>query len=92
MKKRNFLMPLAALVGVFGTGNASASIVNEPTFTNPAMTAASTQAMPERLVLGDHDQMSFVLKRSSDGNLMAWHESHASHASHSSHRSHYSGY
>lgn len=89
---RKFLVPLAALASVFPTGQASANIATEVASTDATITSTSTQVTPERLVLGTQDQMSFVLKRSVEGNLMAWHESHASHASHSSHRSHTSGY
>lgn len=85
---RKFLLPFAALVSIFTTGQASANVSNEPSEANPALTEASNNIASDKLIVGDHDQMSFVLKRSAEGTLMAWHESHASHASH---RSHYSG-
>jgi len=96
-KKRKFLLPLAALAAAFTTEQAVANVAPEPLAPqDDAATAADSHANGDRVFANNgQDQFSFVLKRGSAGQLMAWHESHYSHYSHdshSSHSSHYSGY
>lgn len=100
MKKRKFLMPLAALAAVFASDQAVANIAPEPTVPHTDRSDVTTATQQgDRVVTNDgRNQFSFILKRDSGGQLMAWHESHYSHyshdshSSHSSHSSHYSGY
>ena len=84
--KRKFLIPLAALAGVFVAGNASANVnVNEPN-----LPSASAQ-LQTTAVVGANDVFKFILKTPAQSQFMAYHSSHASHASHASHSSHQSG-
>jgi len=98
MKKRKFLMPLAALAAVFISDQVTATVSTpEASSTKIDSSQATTNTAQNDRVLTSNgkDQFSFVLKRDEAGQLMAWHESHwshSSHSSHSSHRSHYSGW
>lgn len=93
MKKRGFLVPVAALAAALTTEQAVANVGPEAS-TPPTGSVELTGAkQAERVVTSNgHDQFSFIIKRTDSGEVMAWHESHASHTSHGSHRSHYSGY
>ena len=77
MAKRSFLAPLAmSIAALLGTNTAPAQAKTEM---NPTVAPVAQQS----------SNPDFVLQRaSSNGLLMADHESHASHASHESHASH----
>ena len=82
-KKINaFVTGALALVGL--STNAQASLVSSPI----EMTSIQDVSEKAPIYLEKFAQSSVK----SDGNLVAWHESHASHASHASHVSHQSGY
>lgn len=92
MKKRNFLMPLAALAAAFTAGEASAKTEEPPITTEgEASKEFKAPASSEKVsAIHGQDQFDFILKRGEQGQFMAYHTSHSSHSSHSSHRSHYS--
>lgn len=105
MKKRNYLVPLAALAGVFASNQATANMPTESAVSpdsavsqSDALNAVSSEEGRRIIANDQRDMFSFILKRDSGGNMMAYHESHyshyshESHSSHSSHSSHYSGY
>lgn len=89
MKKRQFLMPLAAL---------ATSMIANTALADAPDTAISSSAKELTSIIDSNNKkttdfknlMDFVLVRSLPSTLVAWHSSHASHSSHSSHSSHYS--
>lgn len=89
MKKRGFLIPLAALASVFTAADASADI---PSYADPLIDEKNTLqvgAEDTRItVQGGEDLFDFLLERGEQGQLMAYHSSHSSHSSHGSHGSH----
>ncbi|MGB5097314.1 MAG: His-Xaa-Ser repeat protein HxsA2 [Porticoccaceae bacterium] len=91
--KRKFLLPFAAVAAAFSAEQALASVApSEPLNETTREIFAGQVQDTANLAPQGEDLMRFVLKRNSEGVLMAEHESHASHASHTSHRSHTSGY
>lgn len=78
MKKRTFLLPLAALVSVISP----AAFGN---FAEPQYSSIETNGQERKKV-----NFSFILERSGQTQYFARHASHSSHASHASHSSHYS--
>jgi hypothetical protein len=91
--KHKFLLSFAAIAASFSTGQALASVTPSQPFseTTHEISTGPVQDIVMIMPQGE-DLMRFVLKRTSQGALMAYHRSHASHASHQSHSSHYSGY
>lgn len=91
MKKKNrkFLVPLAALAGMFTTSQAFASLQNAPESGEPNNVTDSSNAIArDAIVLGDSQKLfKFTLRRNEKGAVVADHYSHESHASHSSHYS-----
>ncbi|WP_110968809.1 His-Xaa-Ser repeat protein HxsA2 [Pseudomonas huaxiensis] len=99
MKKREFLLPLAALTAAVTASPATASIAAPHTDIAEESLAIETEAatlpiihVGEQMVTGRQGDnlFSFILKRGENGQMFAAHHSHSSHASHSSHSSHYS--
>jgi hypothetical protein len=95
INKRKFLAPIAALVSVILTPQASAAIdsnsnENQATDTN----AIQNKGISNEVVVqnGNGDLFKFIMQRSDAGLLMAYHSSHSSHSSHRSHSSHSSHY
>jgi hypothetical protein len=83
MKKRAFLLPLAASLAALVGAEAQASV--------PAATLPISQpAMEGPAIAGSPAPAPLVLQRSNDQPTFARHGSHSSHASHASHSSHYS--
>lgn len=84
MKKRAFLLPLAASVAVLiGGTTASDAIAKAPTATETVQASAAIAPSAD----------AFVIERSEQEALRtSYHSSHRSHSSHSSHRSHSSHY
>lgn len=94
MKKRNFLLPFAAIAAALGNGEVVAKhATNDLATTNSVdVTSAKNQVTDQVVVSANGNQFDFILKRNTGGELMAYHSSHRSHMSHSSHRSHFSSY
>ena len=96
MKKRPFLLPLAALAAALTSGQSSASAPVLPAIDDQGgdqNRLVVPQADSEVVTAASGDNLfSFVLKRGEGGQMMAYHSSHSSHASHASHASHSSHY
>lgn len=94
MKKRDFLLPFAAIAAALGNGEVLANrAVIEPATSNAGDTTPSRVQITDKVVVNTNgSQFDFILKKNAAGDLMAYHSSHRSHMSHSSHRSHFSSY
>ena len=93
MKKRKFLVPVAALAAAFSADQAVASVPEELATAHTDVQATLNLNLDGRVsVKKNDDTFNFILKRGEEGSLMAYHESHASHASHASHSSHTSSH
>lgn len=100
MAKKTFLLPLATVLS--GLWQASDAAVPTEPGSQPTESVLSAIQQNSALVRNGvvettnadyrvgEDLFRFVIKRTSDGQIFADHESHRSHSSHSSHRSHYS--
>lgn len=94
MKKRKFLLPLAAVTASFSAEQAVASVGDVvPSPENNQALSSIADKDTEKMVMKQNDQVfNFTLKQDGSGKKLAWHESHASHASHASHSSHTSSH
>jgi hypothetical protein len=82
MKKRTFLLPLAASLAGFAATGAEAAPATQPQTESQATEVLANSAAHPKVLL---------LTRAKDEPMYAqYHSSHTSHASHASHRSHYS--
>lgn len=95
MKKREFLLPLATLAAAVSAEQATATVVTpsqELSEVDDLVTATGVSQQSEEMVTGrsGNNLFGFILKRTEDGKILAYHSSHSSHASHGSHSSHYS--
>ncbi len=102
--KKPFLISLATAIAALSqpataTSKGPSGAALDPVTTSNSSAnkfAAQLPALPGEAqnlsVTNGANLFDFVIRRSTDGVLLADHYSHSSHASHSSHRSHYSGY
>ena len=96
IKKRSFLIPVAAAIGAIATPGVQAAVDHQ---TNSISTAA---ALPSNAIPKESPENRFmsyakgnelhglILAKNDAGVVLAYHSSHRSHSSHSSHSSHYS--
>lgn len=92
--KAKFLVPVGTLAAAMAAEHSSAAIVPPGSVSESHQSAnvSTTNAVPalapqDLTVKAGGDAFSFVLKRTEQGQVMAYHSSHSSHSSHYSHRS-----
>jgi hypothetical protein len=96
MKKRAFLVPLAALTALstsaLATIDSAASTGSSKDGRIDVATKAMQDAISKSLVVYQRgeDLFALTLERQTDSTLVAQHRSHSSHSSHRSHSSHFS--
>lgn len=86
MKKYGFLVPIA--VAVSSLVRSTDVSANDTAQSKASLMPADPGSQKIRVPTASGQVDAFVLSRSSDGALLAQHDSHSSHESHSSHASH----
>lgn len=92
MAKKSFLVPFTVAIAALITPAQAAIEPTQPTALQQD-TQTTQSAIPggqEVVYRQGEDLFSFVLQKTTSGQMYAYHSSHSSHASHASHRSHYS--